>query len=140
MFGGRGGGRGRGARGGRGGRSGPRLPAKLTKELFGEEAAGGGGGRGHLSRKDRRKAEREARKGGGIAGRDSLPSQRQQQQQRGQPQPSGKGDRGAGGPRQPPAKRQKLGSAPAAQGGTLFESLLPAHLQVSLPATRLSSP
>jgi hypothetical protein len=127
MFRGRGRGRGPGGRGrsgGRGGRSGPRLPVKLTRELLGEEASNSGGrGGAQLSRKERRRAERQSRKTSVPAGRpeapQSLPARQRQAERPASKQ--GKGvDSGGDGP---PAKRQK-------RAGSNFEALLPEHLQV----------
>ncbi|KAL4421444.1 hypothetical protein ABPG75_010735 [Micractinium tetrahymenae] len=127
MFGGRGRGRGRDRGGDSGGRSGPRLPVKLTKELFGE-AAGGGRGRGRsLPRKERRRAEREGRKGG-AGGRGRGERQRQQHERQQSGGRAGKGGRSGDAPA---AKRQRLSGPPGIGKGSKFGELLPAHLQAA---------
>lgn len=140
MFGGRRGGRGRGQGDGSGGRHGPRLPVKLTKELFGDAAGGGRGRSKSLPRKERRRAEREVRRGGGSSGGGSG-SGRDRGGGRGRGRGRGDGNReqqqagsrdarGAKGGDGPAAKRQRLSGPSGIGRGSKFGKLLPSHLQV----------
>ncbi|GAB4822711.1 hypothetical protein N2152v2_009757 [Parachlorella kessleri] len=111
-------GRGRWGRGGGGGRSGggPRLPAKLSKELFGEDGSAGHRVGRSIPRKDRRKLERQQAK------RDS------RKEQQPPPQRHGLAPEGRPSKRQRLVERGRAGaSGPSkAPSGSMFSALVPA--------------
>ena len=99
---------------------GPKLPGKLTKELFGDAAGGGSAGqRGPGSRKDRRRADRQSKKEARSGPPKSERKRRFEDAGRGISPPSRE---------ERPGKKQRRSDAPAARprvGGSKFDELLP---------------
>ncbi|WVQ76970.1 hypothetical protein IAR50_006649 [Cryptococcus sp. DSM 104548] len=105
-YGGRGGGRGRGGGGGRGGRggfrggrdNGPKLPAELLEQV--DAKYGSGGGRRDISRKEKRKAERDDKRGPAQRARRPSPAVEDEEEEE-----------------RPPAKKAKTALPPTSLKG-----------------------